>query len=647
MRVGTVCSGIGAPEVAAEGLGWSFSFASEIDAFPRAVLQQRHPDIPLHGDFTTIEDGDYEPIDLLIGGTPCQSFSVAGLREGLSDERGNLALEYIFLADRLRPRWLAWENVPGVLSSRPGDPPEEDDGDPDGGPLLGHNGGPALDAEQFPNGHDFACLLSGFVRWEVPIPEGGWKTGGIVAPAPVDGAYGVAWRVLDAQYAGVPQRRRRLFVVGYIGDWRRAAAVLFERHSLSGDSPPRRQAGSVVASALTRGLENGGPDDTKAQANHIVAGTLTGGARREGGYSYDDVPLAVAGTIDASLGASRGAGTNPGTLIPLGMGPDGELANALNACETASGRHDASVETFVGHAVPILESGKRTGSSSSDRKAGDGIGNPGDPMFTLGTDSRHAVAFHSREDPVSSTEVFGALSSAEPQAQAICFDTTQITVPTNRSNPKPGDPSHTLSAQAKPPAIAFTSKDYGQDAGEELSPTLRGMGHDGSHANGGGQVAVAYPITNDALRGAGAALTPSADAEGRVRLRNPGLGVGDDGDPAGTMVSAGPGAVAFAVRGRDEGAVPEIHEDGQTVGTLRAANGGSSRDFVASVQVRRLTPLECERLQGFRDHYTAIKYRGGPAKDGPRYKALGNSMAVPVIRWLFDRIAYVDALEAT
>jgi site-specific DNA-cytosine methylase len=130
--------------------------------------------------------GEYEPIDLLVGGTPCQSFSVAGLRGGLDDERGNLALEYLRLADRLRPRWLVWENVPGVLSS---------------------NGG-----------RDFGSILGGMVEL----------------------GYGVAYRVLDAQFFGVAQRRRRVFVVGYAGDWRRAAAVLFERHSLSGHPSPRR-----------------------------------------------------------------------------------------------------------------------------------------------------------------------------------------------------------------------------------------------------------------------------------------------------------------------------------------------------------------------------------------------------------------------
>ena len=146
MRYGSVCSGIEAASVAWEPLGWKASFLSEIDKFPRAVLAHHYPKVPLHGDFTTIQAGEYDPIDLLVGGTPCQSFSVAGLRGGLADDRGNLALEYLRLAQRLRPKWLVWENVPGVLSSA--------------------------------GGRDFGSILGGLVEL----------------------GYGFAYRVLDAQF---------------------------------------------------------------------------------------------------------------------------------------------------------------------------------------------------------------------------------------------------------------------------------------------------------------------------------------------------------------------------------------------------------------------------------------------------------------
>ncbi len=226
---GSVCSGIEAATAAWHPLGWEPSFFSEIDAFPRAVLAHHYPRVPLHGDFTTIEAGQYRPIDLLVGGTPCQSFSVAGLRGGLDDDRGNLALEYLRLAQRLRPKWLVWENVPGVLSS----------------------GG----------GRDFGAILGGLVEL----------------------GYGFAYRVLDAQFFGVAQRRRRVFVVGYLGDWRRAAAVLFERHSLSGDSAPCREARKDLAPTISARPSGGGGLGTDFDLDGgcvITAPTLRAGGNK-------------------------------------------------------------------------------------------------------------------------------------------------------------------------------------------------------------------------------------------------------------------------------------------------------------------------------------------------------------------------------
>ena len=205
----------------------------------------------------------------------------------------------------------------------------------------------------------------------------------------------------------------------------------------------------------------------------------------------------------------------------------------------------------------------------------------------------------------------------------ICFDTTQITSAANYSNPAPGDACHPLAAGAHTPciafpaemsgtqvartenlspalsvthttAIAFSCKDSGNDAQPELAPTLRSMGHDGSHANAGGQV-----------------------------------------------------AVAFNLRGREGGAMPEGPHD---TAAVRAASGGSSRSYVAERwAVRRLTPAECEALQGFPRNWTAIPWRKKPAgecPDGPRYKAIGNSMAVNVMRHIGERIAAVDGLAA-
>ena len=256
MIFGSVCSGIEAASVAWHPLGWRAAFLSEIEAFPRSVLTARQGavdaresgtaarGVPLWGDFTTIRPrhlrrlGVQHAIDLLVGGTPCQSFSIAGLRGGLDDERGNLALEYLRLARRLRPRWLVWENVPGVLSS---------------------NGG-----------RDFGAILGGMVKL----------------------GYGIAYRVLDAQYFGVAQRRRRVFVVGYLGDWRRAAAVLFERESLCGDPAPRREAGPRSAAGTLGGTSPGGGwrfgADEAAAGHLITANTLRAGTPKGDGAGRHD-----------------------------------------------------------------------------------------------------------------------------------------------------------------------------------------------------------------------------------------------------------------------------------------------------------------------------------------------------------------------
>ena len=446
---GSVCSGIEAATAAWHPLGWEPAFLSEIDAFPRAVLSHHYPEVPLHGDFTTIQAGDYRPIDLLVGGTPCQSFSVAGLRGGLGDDRGNLALEYLRLADRLRPRWLVWENVPGVLSS---------------------NGG-----------RDFGSILGGMGEL----------------------GYGVAYRMLDAQFFGVAQRRRRVFVVGYFGDWRPAAAVLFERHSLSGNPAPRREAGKGFA--------------------HPVAPSLVSSGRGVG-----------------RTGETRGQ--DPVVAVP-------DISHCLNA--GGMGRQDWETETFVAHAL--------RGEGFDASEDGTGRGTPIVPVpfsiMPMNSGKDYKARAVDVAQPLMTSQV-GGNQGGDVIVQPVAFDTTQITSAANFSNPQPGDPCHPLAAGAHAPAIAFTCKDYGGDAGE-IAPTLRSMNFDGSHANGGGQVAVA-----------------------------------------------------------------------------------------STSAVRRLTPRECERLQGFPDDYTAIPWRGKPADqcpDGPRYKALGNSMAVPVMAWIGRRVEQVEA----
>jgi len=204
LRYLSVCSGIEAASVAWSPFGFEAVAFAEVEKFPSAVLAHHYPEVPNCGDITKFRDWPDATVDVLVGGTPCQSFSVAGLRKGLDDPRGNLALTYLAIADRYRPRWVVWENVPGVLSAD------------DGGALGAFLGG---------------------------LAELG---------------YGFAYRVLDAQYFGLAQRRARVFVVGHLGDWRRAAAVLFERESLSGHPAPCREAGEVAPTVPSRSTGGGG-----------------------------------------------------------------------------------------------------------------------------------------------------------------------------------------------------------------------------------------------------------------------------------------------------------------------------------------------------------------------------------------------------
>ena len=380
MKYLSVCSGIEAATVAWHSLGWKPAAFAEVDKFPSKVLAHHYPDVPNLGDMTQFKEWDIGSVDLLVGGTPCQSFSVAGLRKGLDDPRGNLMLTFLAIAKRFSPRWLVWENVPGVLSS---------------------NGG-----------RDFGSFLGGLGHC----------------------GYGFAYRVLDAQYFGVAQRRRRVFVVGCLGDWRRAAAVLFERDSLSGSPAPSREKGKVTPT------------------------------------------LSSSGT-----GVSR-VGFN---------------------CEE---------QWFI-------------------------------------------------EAPVAARMVsFGEYS----------IDGT---------------------------ASSMKARDY-KDATD----------------------LVAQPIDfrNFRFHEGNVAGTMQAKSNGGYSLNY----------ETGLMQPIG-----FAQNQRDEVRLMEV------AGALAAEPGAKQQTYLhQAMRVRRLTPVECERLQGFPDNYTNIP----GAADGPRYKALGNSMAVPVMRWIGKRIKFIQ-----
>ena len=487
MRFGSVCSGIEAASVAFEPLGWQAAWFSEVEPFPSAVLAHHHPGVPNLGDMTKIAQriasGDVEAPDMLCGGTPCQAFSVAGLRQSLSDERGNLSLVFCELADAIdhsriqrgdEPCVVFWENVPGVLNTKD---------------------------------NAFGCFLGALAgESDALVPPGGkWANAGAV----LGPKRAIAWRVLDAQYFGLAQRRKRVFVVASAREGFDPATVLFEFDGVRRDSAPSREAQEGTAARTLRSTD-GGCDVDHARAGHLISE----------GFDFQNV---------ASTGELCG------TLL-------GEALNANRGCH-----------------------------------------NPGD--FEAGT--------------------------------RLVFDTTQITSPANYSSPKAGDPCHPLAAGAHPPAVAFDCKASGMAGFSvgDIAGTLRAMGHTASHANGGGHLAVAFQTT----------ARPEASPELAYALRADSPSGG--GQPQCVAVS---GDVAHALNTANNG--KGCSEDGTGRGVPTISQG---------MQVRRLTPEECEALQGFPRGYTAIPWRSRPASecpDGPRYKALGNSWAVPCVCWIGRRI---------
>jgi DNA (cytosine-5)-methyltransferase 1 len=591
LRYLSVCAGIEAVSVAWEPLGWQPAMFAEIDPFCCWLLRSRYrASRPVYmpsphdassrkeakqraaairnvvalpadgavinaGDFTKIGADDVGTIDLLAGGTPCQSFSVAGKRAGLDDPRGNLTIEFARLADRLRPLWLVWENVPGVLSI-------------DGGRTFGA----------------FLGML-------------------------VQCGYGVAYRVLNAQHFGVPQRRRRVFVVGYLGDWRAAAAVLLDGHGLSGHPPPRRETRERTAGGVEVGPSGGRFTDT--------APTIDSGCKD--GFIRNQLGVGVLSSTD-------------------------ETSHCLNA--GGMGRQDFETETLIAHSLSA------DGFDASE----DGTGR-GTPVVPVAICTAHTQSNGSG----FSNDVAHTLESGG-NAQAVAF--AQNTRDEMRLY---GGDGKTVGALAAQPGmkqqsyIAFSAKDYGNDA-SDVAPTLRGMGHDASHSNGGGQVAIAFTQNQDGDVLSGDvmhSLGTNPNATGRNAATVAFTLHGSDG----TTSSASSTEVAGSLRTRAPGSIEnssttavlqeqsvawsgELAASTDTAGTLQRGGEGGRVDGVMTPQmaVRRLTPRECERLQGFPDDYTLVEYRGKLAADGSRYKALGNSMAVPVMHWIGERIAAVDAI---
>jgi DNA (cytosine-5)-methyltransferase 1 len=454
MRYLSVCSGIEAATVAWHGMGWTPVAFSEIEKFPSQVLKHHYPSVQNMGDMTKFEEWNLESVELLVGGTPCQSFSVAGLRKGLDDPRGNLMLTYGAIAKRFKPKWLVWENVPGVLSS---------------------NGG-----------RDFGTFL------------------GMLAEL----GYGFAYRVLDAQYFGVAQRRRRVFVVGCLGNWRAAAAVLFERDSLCGNPTPSREKSQDSTTTTRKGIADVCPTigcELAKQVNNQMVGNAEA-------FYIPEPAQSIAFENNRRDGIRF----------------SGELTNTLQAFAGTGGGNTPCV-AIQGNLI-----GRDTGGPNGVGATDEGV------MYTLTKADVHGVA-----QPIAYSIAPGAGASK---------DDIYVT---------PTDIARTLDAS---------------------------VNNIGNHQGGTAvmqSMAVAQPIGTDCYNGS---IT---------------------GDIACTMGTPG----------------SSVNASGPTV--------------MQHMAVRRLTPVECERLQGFPDGYTNIREN---CPDGPRYKALGNSMAVPVMRWIGQRIQAVEGI---
>ncbi len=371
MRYATICSGIEAPSVAWHDFGWEPVFFSEIEKFPNAVLAHHYPNVPNLGDMTRYKEWKYGTgsVDLVCAGTPCQSFSIAGLRKGLDDPRGNLTLVFLGILEKIRPRWVIWENVPGALSD---------------------------------NTNAFGAFQTGLS----------------------DIGYSFSWRILDAQYFSVPQRRRRIFLVGYLGDWRPPFAVLFERACLQGDITPRQKEREGHPGEIARGLGGNG---------EVISNVSFKRSKGTGGPSGDECQ----------------------NLIPISF-------TIRSGCE-----------------------GGGKGYLGSD-----------DQAMTLGGQEQY------------------------------------LSVP-----------------------VAYFGMDGDFNINQNISETLDA--HEGRTADSAHAIAI------------------------------------------------------------------ENHP---------------------KMTVRRITPVECARLQGFPDTYLDIPFGKGMATDGHKYKALGNSMAVPVVRWIGQRIKMVEEI---
>lgn len=719
MNYGSICSGVEAATIAWKPLGWTAKFFAEVEPFPSAVLQQKFgatkplrplspetadgakdrkeretwakqiaelPDggsIPNLGDFTQITTKDYDgAIDLIVGGTPCQSYSLAGLRKGLADPRGNLALEFVKLAYRAGVRWTLWENVPGVLSS----------------------GG----------GKDFASLLSLLCGWEIDVPKDGWRKCGIISPAP--GCFGLAWRILDAQYTrvpqfprAIPQRRRRLFVVGYLGSWEYPAKVLFDGEMRGGDTPPRRTKGQTIAPGTEGGIAS-------ADTIRMRCGKPGGG---KGALISHELSLTIATTNDQTLVTQPESakwwdgGDKAGTLTVTGnnqrMPDKGRLQCVIEPDKNGD-------DCFDIRQIEVHEKGISSTLVATDYKGGKAVMADKEPVCYENNPSDARL----KEVPVAPT-VLGRWGTGGNNMPLVINGEKDIcpTLEASLFNKNTFQNGEKFVDEESDEPIAFIKNDAGseqQGYWEGVFPTVRSQVIPAiaynvtfCDANGkrkdrpdGGLYVTEANAGNTVTAGGARTDTVVVERENNIGIAPCGMAVAGevastlggeceistgrngsyeevialDGDKMAKAERRGGSGLGVRTNGamytqtvKDVHAVaydecvpldirnatrdPEKHdarnrqgvgvgEDGAPMNTVTAA---SVPGIGWQSTVRRLLPVECERLMGFPDGHTLIKWKGKPESecpDAPRYKACGNSICVNVMAWIGQRI---DAVE--